>query len=97
MNTLWRDTILDDTLPPVIADEDDEVELDWWDGAGVCGIKPSTTRILDAQASDSSSEGPTAPEMTRNNRRYNVDGTIPPVTIPIHILCRTRLFCRCAS
>ena len=59
----------------MIADEDDEVELDWWDGSGVFGIKPSTTRILDAEARDLSSSGSTAPRSTRNKRRYSFDGT----------------------
>ena len=96
-NTPWKDTMLHDTLPREIADEDDEMELDSWDGAGVFGIKHAVTPILDAEASDLYSAGPTAPESTRNKWRYNFDGTIPPVTIPIHILCRSSLLCICAS
>ena len=74
-NTPWKDTMLEHTLPREIADEDDEAKLDSWDGAGVFDIKHAVTPIPDAEASDFSSKGPTAPGSTRDKRKYSFDGT----------------------
>ena len=51
------------------------MDLGWRDRAGVFGIKPPITPILDAEARDLSSSGSTAPRSTRNKRRYSFDGT----------------------